>query len=85
MEVKRHKEEVKIERQLAVNREDTATEVQIVIPARDFQLVFSVKQHQPLFECLSSYREEPGCYLMCVCSSPAGDGLSGAGGRPARG
>lgn len=34
MEVKKQKEEDKIERQLAVNREDTATEVQMITPAR---------------------------------------------------
>lgn len=42
MEVKKQKAEDKIERQLAFDREETATEVQMIIPARPCWFVLNV-------------------------------------------
>lgn len=77
MEVKKKKEEDKIEKQLAVNKEDTATEVHMLIPS-------------PLLDPVNSLE---GCFsfsffflyiflLFHILICLAGDNFKRAGGRP---
>lgn len=49
MEVKKQKEEDKIEKQLAVNKEDAATEVLVLIPVKKDAFVCVVVSHSRLF------------------------------------
>lgn len=75
MEVKKKKEEDKIEKQLAVNKEDTATEVHMLTPS-------------PLLDPVNSLE---GCFsffffksflLFHILICLAGDNFKRAGGRP---
>lgn len=75
MEVKKKKEEDKIEKQLAVNKEDTATEVHMLIPS---PLLDRVNSLEGCFSFFFLYFLLLFHILICL----AGDNFKRAGGRP---
>lgn len=78
MEVKKKKEEDKIEKQLAVNKDDTATEVHMLIPS---PLLDPVNSLEGCFSFLFSFFKS-FLLLFHILICLAGDNFKRAGGRP---